>query len=622
MERKKLNLVPTGLVENVHASQYDIARVFRFDLMDGADVYTLDGTETITVDVTQPDGTETTISVDNTSSSYVDVVTPAGVCDLSGSTNCELKIVKGGVEIGSQNFSIKVEKDPHDNKIVLRTASGVIASFNTDLAGILQDCTSELPYSPNGYTSASVINSKTTPVFDLAPYLTRANSNTGNLALEKLVGLTVCFNQLANNSDLNATQTVSDVTYTNNGDGSFNISGTATANSQKRIVGNSWITTEANHKFYVGLNQTIANCKIQIYANNNITRIGETQSGTIISNTTNTTALYAYVSNGDTVNITGLKFNIFDLTAMFGSEVADYLYTLESGTAGAGVSAFKSLFGADYYPYTANTLMSAKPTGKVIKDENDQTIETIVYSGNELRGLIKVGANGLYADGDIDDGSGSTQVRYGIVDLGSLTYSYDSGIFINYKSAGIDIGAKGRGIDFVGSSYSNSGTSTSGNMPDKSLQIFGASGNANLWIKDSGYNDATALKTALNGVYIVYELASPTTATSTAWSNPIQAKQGGTETFVDTRTIALPTGHDTIYGTDMVVKTADFGQTVYGGSVDFTTGEVISNKNADGTNKTPETIAISPVMVGVFEGDNNIVTTAGGNNTVKYYKGA
>ena len=219
---------------------------------------------------------------------------------------------------------------------------------------------------------------------------------------------------------------------------------------------------------------------------------------------------------------------------------------------GAGVNLFKTLFPNDYYPYTANTLMSAKPTGKVIKDENDQTIETIVYSGNELRGLLKVGTNGLYADGDIDDGSGSTAVRY-------EERAYQSG--------------------------------------DESL--------------------ANAIT---DGTNTVVKKATPTTATSTAWSNPIVAKQGGTETFVDNRTIALPTGHDTIYGTDLVVKTAEFGQTVYGGSVDFTTGEVISNKNADGSDKTPETIAISPVMVGVFEGNNNIVTDAQGTNTVKYFK--
>ena len=90
---------------------------------------------------------------------------------------------------------------------------------------------------------------------------------------------------------------------------------------------------------------------------------------------------------------------------------------------GAGVNLFKQLFPEEYYPYTANTLMSAKPTSKVIKDSDNQTIQTINLSGNELRGLIKVGTNGLYADGDIDDGSGTGEVRYGIVDLGSCSYT-------------------------------------------------------------------------------------------------------------------------------------------------------------------------------------------------------
>ena len=79
---------------------------------------------------------------------------------------------------------------------------------------------------------------------------------------------------------------------------------------------------------------------------------------------------------------------------------------------GAGVNLFKTLFSEDFYPYTANTLMSAKPTSKVIKDSNNQTIQTITLSGVELRGLIKVGTNGLYADGDIDDGSGTGEIRY------------------------------------------------------------------------------------------------------------------------------------------------------------------------------------------------------------------
>ena len=54
--------------------------------------------------------------------------------------------------------------------------------------------------------------------------------------------------------------------------------------------------------------------------------------------------------------------NVFDLTQMFGSTIADYLYTLESGTAGAGVAKLKSwgFCTAPYYAYDAGTLLSVK----------------------------------------------------------------------------------------------------------------------------------------------------------------------------------------------------------------------------------------------------------------------
>ena len=109
--------------------------------------------------------------------------------------------------------------------------------------------------------------------------------------------------------------------------------------------------------------------------------------------------------------------------------------------------------------------------------------------------------------------------------------------------------------------------------------------------------DATAFKTAMSGTYLFYEISSST--------------------------FELPTGHDTIYGTDMVVKKAEFGQTVYGGSVDFTTGEVISNKNADGTDKTPaDVITIDPSYMPVFVGNNFVAGNTGGDSEVKYMKKA
>lgn len=49
---------------------------------------------------------------------------------------------------------------------------------------------------------------------------------------------------------------------------------------------------------------------------------------------------------------------IFDLTQMFGSTIADYITSLENANRGAGVSFFRSLFPKPYYEYNAGELLS------------------------------------------------------------------------------------------------------------------------------------------------------------------------------------------------------------------------------------------------------------------------
>ena len=65
---------------------------------------------------------------------------------------------------------------------------------------------------------------------------------------------------------------------------------------------------------------------------------------------------------GSEVSIYGRNAYIVDLTAMFGSIIADYLYALESGTPGAGVAKLKSwgFCTKPYYAYDAGSLLSVK----------------------------------------------------------------------------------------------------------------------------------------------------------------------------------------------------------------------------------------------------------------------
>ena len=70
--------------------------------------------------------------------------------------------------------------------------------------------------------------------------------------------------------------------------------------------------------------------------------------------------IFADQAGGHTAGFT-LKiknYMLFDLTAMFGSTIADHIYSLEQATAGAGVALFRSLFNKDYYAYDADSIQS------------------------------------------------------------------------------------------------------------------------------------------------------------------------------------------------------------------------------------------------------------------------
>ena len=61
----------------------------------------------------------------------------------------------------------------------------------------------------------------------------------------------------------------------------------------------------------------------------------------------------------------------------------------------------------------------------------------------------------------------------------------------------------------------------------------------------ANYADADAFKTAMNGVYLVYELTTPTTETADAFTNPQSVSKYGTEEYVTSN--GVPVGHETQY---------------------------------------------------------------------------
>ena len=59
----------------------------------------------------------------------------------------------------------------------------------------------------------------------------------------------------------------------------------------------------------------------------------------------------------------------------------------------------------------------------------------------------------------------------------------------------------------------------------------------------------------MSGVYLVYELATPTTETTTPFEQYQICKTGGTEEYTTTNDV--PVGHDTKYFTDVIGNIED-----------------------------------------------------------------
>lgn len=105
--------------------------------------------------------------------------------------------------------------------------------------------------------------------------------------------------------------------------------------------------------------------------------------------------------------------------------------------------------------------------------------------------------------GTLDVVSGELVVDRAMVDLGTLTWSYMSSSQVFRCTS-----SPAKNSNIVCSHYAtNNPYETWGQMTDKTIQ----SGTTDTVVKDSAYTDATAFKTAMSGVQLVYELATPQT---------------------------------------------------------------------------------------------------------------
>lgn len=490
---------------------------------------------------------------------------------------------------------------------------------------------------------------------DNVPYIFRANQHDANMMkLKKVVGGTIAWNQQVYNGNFadatgweritGATVSISNnecvATITGNFDG-FRIDTSLSADYKPLIISghkyliSAQIKASAQRTNCVGLGLSD---NYSHYPIRKVFSVGTSYSdyafiGTQTDGNPNQSVSTFMVydtqgSNGVTLYVKNII--AFDLTQIFGSTIADYIYSLEQAHAGDGVAWFKALFGEDYYPYNSGELISVKTSAR--KTYNADHVEIGSYPLDDnltLRGIPKLDSNNeLYYDGDTYTSDGTVTRKYGIIDMGDVNwvkYSVQQGTLFRSDA----LPNSGTAYDTLNIMCAKYPTTTASERAERTLSC---GSNTRVDIIDSSYSDASSFKSAMSGVYLVYELATSTTESADAYTQ--SQRVGATEEFVDGRTVEIPVGHNSLYydGTPEITVT-NAGNviskpilTIYGSgdiTVSLNSNQIFSIALGDYEYITIDTNAMEAYMGGVLlnrlvTGDYADFSLAVGDNTLSF----
>lgn len=167
-----------------------------------------------------------------------------------------------------------------------------------------------------------------------------------------------------------------------------------------------------------------------------------------------------------------------------------------------------------------------------------------IDSSVTLRGIPKVGANGVYWDGDRYLPDGTIERRYGVVDMGTLNWNhYVSSGRQMFRAVVSDLLPEPSSAVII-PAISGKYRSVSRNITwiDDDIAYWGQN---EISIIDNDYTDAATFKAAMSGVMLVYELATPTTEQADPYRELQIVDDWGTEEFVSESLV--PVGHETEY---------------------------------------------------------------------------
>lgn len=284
----------------------------------------------------------------------------------------------------------------------------------------------------------------------------------------------------------NTTKTAQGITFTDNEDGTITVNGTSSA-SADFILYNQDTFTLPQGEYILSCENLPLNCYI-VFGSNAIP----------YTNVFGSMMPYRFtISNNNPVGYGILRINV---GTTLNNVVIKPMIRLASDT------------DPTFEPYTNICPISGLTSGEVQTTNGTDTNTATITFGQTVYG------------GTVDFKTGQVSVTHGMVDLGDYTWFYTNGVFtISGEPTISDAKAPtNTGIESVYCSaykhYYTGSTVELNNIPDKNvcLCITAMSSSRKIpVIKDTDYTDAATFKSAMSGVQLCYELATPTTLTLT-----------------------------------------------------------------------------------------------------------
>ena len=482
---------------------------------------------------------------------YYPLKTPIPV-QLSQTTEVTSLLGDNNVFADSGDVAVTFRCDPDLFAAMEEARTDAIAATKADKDGTYPDLTAGIAQ----HLISSVGQSNS------APYLYRAiPAGAGNMEqLRGITGATMAHNQILANGNFDSVWSTQNASMSVSG----NI-GTFTASQQYGQIKNEISGIKSGHKYLLSwkikTETPTSSVLVSIYEggayhNQNTASSYGWQLFSMLVELNSSTATVMVrddrASGWDSIYVAA--FCLTDLTAYFGSSsIADHAYTLEQGTAGAGIAWLKSygFFTEDYYAYDAGSLQSVKVSAHKTYDADNNLLGNYpLDSTKEWRGVYKLdSANNIVADGDLYPPSGQGTRKYKKVDLGSLNWDYIS----SYNGWYCEPGDMANASKMVCDTYPYVGAYS--NLTDKAIAFIFSN---NIIIRDSAFDGMTGaqVKSALSGKYVVYALVTPTSETADSYQLNQSIAAGGAEELVDaavaagTRDVAVPPGTDSFYPLD------------------------------------------------------------------------